>query len=204
MSVRPARGQPVDQCRSVRPISLDVSVDLVGRVERGQRCDLRDVRRADVHVLLQALDDVDERIGYDDPADAPAGHRPVLREAVDDERVGLVVEDARRRLAVDDAVVDLVGDDGDVVAPTEAGDHRQRLVVVDRAGRVRGRGDDQPVEVTDGLELIDGRRPSIHRIDRDRHRVDSECGEHVAVARVARARRCRPGCPARTVSGTTA
>jgi hypothetical protein len=135
--VDPGRSEPSDQHRFVDPVPLDVGIEFVGGVERRQRCHLRHVRGADVQVLLQSLDGVDQRLRYDHPPDPPAGHRPVLREAVDHHGRRLVVEQAGCRAAVDDAVVDLVADDRDAPSGAGAGDLGQRVVAEHGARRVR-------------------------------------------------------------------
>ena len=131
------RREPVDDDRPVFSVPSNVPVDLLGGVECGERRHLRHVRRTDVQVLLEPLDGLDHRIGHHHPADPPSGHRPVLREAVDHERLGMMVEHTSRRGTVDDAVVDLVRNHGDPSCPAGGGDVGQRVGAQHGAGRVR-------------------------------------------------------------------
>ena len=82
-----------------------------------------------------------------DPADTPAGHRPVLGEAVDEQDAVLArrdVEEGRRTaMAVVEQRIDLVGDDPKALFAGEIEDRLQRLVIGGPAGRVGRRVDEQ-------------------------------------------------------------
>jgi hypothetical protein len=177
--------QPIDHDRTILAVPIDVTVEFIARVERSERRHLRHVRCADVQVLLEAFDDVDQRVGHDHPPHAPTGHRPVLREAVDHERLGMVIEHQRCGVPVDDAVVDLVGDHGDAAGSTRGGDLGECVRSQHGAGRIRGRGEHQPRQVASCVEVCRRRRPPAlgpHR-DRDGHHPEGQ--EGVAVARIA-------------------
>ena len=106
--------QAFEHQRAVGAVDGEVGVELRRRVEGGERRDLAGVRRADEEVLHQPLDAADVRFGHHHPADAPAGHREVLREGVDDVDLVGDLEGRDGAAAVLDAVVDLVGDEGEV------------------------------------------------------------------------------------------
>ena len=112
--------QPLEHQRPVGAVDGAVGLELLGGVERGERRHLAGVRRADEQVLHQPLDAADVRLRHHHPADAPAGHREVLGEGVDD--VDLVADLQRRDRAgaVVQAVVDLVGDEADARARAPA------------------------------------------------------------------------------------
>ncbi len=89
-STRPAPASPSSSSRRLLAVAAHVAVELVLAVEGGETGHLRDGRGADEEVLLEALDGGGERRRRHDPAQPPAGHREVLREAVDDDRVRVV------------------------------------------------------------------------------------------------------------------
>ena len=75
-----------------------------------------------------------------DPADAPACHRPVLGEAVDEQDTifarGDVEEGRRAAMAIVEQRIDLVGDDPKAPLTGEIEDRLKRLLVGGPAGRV--------------------------------------------------------------------
>ena len=87
------------------------------------RAGLDRARRAAVGVLGHRADLVGDARGMRQPADAPAGHRPGLREAVDGQHPVAVLgdlQDGGRHDAVEiEPAVDLVRDDPDAGAPAE-------------------------------------------------------------------------------------
>jgi hypothetical protein len=143
-------------------------------VEGRQPDDLADVRRADVEVLLEAFEGVRQRVGNDDPTESPSRHAEVLREAVDDNGAGRMRERGGGSLAVVDAVVDLVADQLDRSVAAVPGERGESSVVEDRSCRVRGRGDDQAVEVSGVGERLRSGRPTRFRADGDRYRLHTE------------------------------
>ena len=85
--------------------------------ERRTRAFLNERGRAAIHVLRHRAERFRDRGRMRQPADAPAGHRPGLREAVDGDdevfRLGQA-DHRRRRFRVErEAVVHLVGNDPD-------------------------------------------------------------------------------------------
>ncbi len=184
-AVDAGRREAVDQRVAVDAVARDVTVELVGRVERAERGDLRHVGSADVEVLLQPLDRPGEIVGHDDPADPPAGHREVLREAVDHDRPLGHAEHVGCRSVVRDAVVDLVGDETHAALVAVAHELCEHASIEHGAGRVRRGGDDEPVERPGGVEHLGRRRPAGLGSDDDRHRLHAERDQAVAVARVA-------------------
>ena len=99
----------------------------------------------------------------DQPADAPAGHRVGLRDAVDDD--GVVGEEGAEHghragvdVVVHQVLVDLVGEHPEAVVLDPLADRPDLVRGVDRAGRV-GRRDEQQHLGAGGagrLELLDG------------------------------------------------
>ncbi len=103
--------------------------------------------RADEHVLGDALDGADHRLGDDHPADAPAGHAEIFGETVDDHDI---IRDLKRRVearAVIQPVIDLVRDHADAKRGRARGQRRQFLAAQDGSGRVSGRSKDQALHV---------------------------------------------------------
>ncbi len=78
---QPQSRQRIQQQLAVRHIDRLVGLQLLLRLERGQCRHLRDRRRRDVEVLRQALDRPHQRLRQHHPADPPARHREVFREA---------------------------------------------------------------------------------------------------------------------------
>ena len=210
MRVEAGLGQLVEQQRAVLGIDALVGLELVDAVEGAERGHLGDRRRRDVEVLRQALDRPHQRRRHDQPADAPAGHREILGEAVDDD--GVVAVRQRRLLghAVGQAVIDLVGHEPHAVAPAGRGDlgEARRAPAWCRSDW-RGwprRGRRCPRGRAASSICARGRHPAPRGIGDDRHRVLAERGQDVAVAGIAgrraappwRPRRTGPGRPART------
>ena len=82
-----------------------------------------------------------------DPADAPAGHRPVLGEGVDEEDAVVLLHRRRRRRAraravEDEAAVDLVGDDPEAALAGKREDGAKLVLGRRPAGRVGRRVDE--------------------------------------------------------------
>ena len=97
---------------------------------------LREVRRANVEVLLAALDGVHIGLGRDEPTQPPAGHRIPLRETVQHEGVlGELQHRVLGRAAVGQPVVDLVRHK----RPPEPGQPLELLPRHDHSRWVRGR-----------------------------------------------------------------
>ena len=118
---------------------------------------LQEGRHAGRVVLDQVLEHLAERLRPDQPADAPAGHRPVLREGADDDQP-LVrradLQEGRRDVhAIDQAAVDLVGDDPQAALPGEVA-HGDLVLPAHRpAGRVARRVDEEGLGArADGIE----------------------------------------------------
>ena len=124
-----------------------------------------------------------ERSGGADPADAPAGHRPVLGEGVDEEdavvRIGDVVEGRRRaRPVIDEAAVDLVGDDPEAaLARARARIARSSSSRRGPAGRIGGRVDED-ARGSPGRS----RRASCVEVERPARAVEVERRRRPAVA----------------------
>jgi hypothetical protein len=86
---------------------------------------LRDRRGRDEEILRERLDAPHERVGREEPAQAPAGHLEILREAVHHQDVLAVLRRGARVDAVGEALVDLV--------------HEERAALLAREGRQRAR-----------------------------------------------------------------
>ena len=175
--------QPVEHQRPVGAVDGAVGFELLGRVERGECGHLAGVRRADEQVLHQPLDTADVRLRHHHPADAPAGHREVLGEGVDD--VDLVADLQRRDRAgaVVQPVVDLVGDEADaeLARPLDQrGELGARQHGAGRVGRARDQRAGEVRRQVGGarLEAVLGAGG-----DADRHEVERL--QDVAVGRIA-------------------
>ena len=123
-------------------------------------------------------------------ADAPSGHAVGLREPVHRQgtrvQIGRDLRHRRKRLvAVDDVLVDVVGEHPNVrVAAQHLGEPFQILRRVERAGRVAGIVEDQPLRLRGEcpLELL-GRQPErVRPRGRDHHRRTAREQHHVGVA----------------------
>ena len=120
----------------------------------------------------------------DDPAEAPAGHREVLREAADHDRVGRDRQGGLGPRAVGDAVVDLVGHELHTSVRAPGGERGETLAGQDGARRVRRAGHHQSVERTGRVEGLRARGPAVLWSDGDADRLDAERHQCVAVARI--------------------
>ena len=92
-------------------------------------------------VLLDLLGGAHELRGRDQVAQAPAGHRVRLREAVEHEGAPGELQDREIRAAEVEAVVDLVARDVDTGVLGDLGQRAQVCLAENRAGRVAGRVD---------------------------------------------------------------
>ena len=131
-------------------------------------------------ILDEVLDRRSERRRRLEPADAPAGHGPVLGEGLHEQdavvRLHDVVEGRRaavdrQGLVVDEAGVDLVGDDPQAVPPRERENGTEVVEARGPAGRVGRRVDDKRAGARrHGVaEAIDIERPACGTA-RHRHR----------------------------------
>ena len=150
----------------LRPLDLrgDEGVALL---ERGDRAALQELRHAGGRILDQILEQCGRARDGAQPADAPAGHRPVLGERVDEEDAVLRLHDVhegRRAAAAEmEQRIDLVGDDPQAVPAAKIEDRLQRLAVGGPAGRVGRRVDEYRLGARrDGRrELLDVADPAI-------------------------------------------
>ncbi len=78
--------------------------------------DLRQRRHRDRQVLLQPFHRPYQRLRYNHPANAPAGHAEVFRERVDHHRMWRQLRGRHGRKRIVEAVIDLVGDEPDAFA----------------------------------------------------------------------------------------
>ena len=130
---------------TVPVIVQNVGGDLVlrGR-EGGERGLLGRRRRGDEEVLGELLDLAREAGRLHQPAQAPAGHAEVLREAVDDDCAGVVGRNAARRAVgtvVGEPQVDLVDDAPSVAVGDSRAEASQLVVGQGGTRRIRRRGD---------------------------------------------------------------
>lgn len=130
-------------------------------VERDGRRVLAGGVGAGIEVLLALGHTVDDLRRGRDKADAPAGHRIGLREAVDNDRALLHAWErgnaGRLFPGVEQGVVDVIGDNQQVVLDGQLCDLCQRLARHDRAGGVVRGVDHQRLGVRRN-ELFDGLR----------------------------------------------
>ncbi len=97
-------------------------------------------------ILDEVFNDLPQFFRHDDPADAPAGHRPVLGEGVDEDDaiVGLhdIKEGSRAATTIIEMRVDLVGHDPETLAPRDVENGAQIIKRRGPAGRIGGRVDE--------------------------------------------------------------
>ena len=114
------------------------------------------------------------------PADAPAGHRPGLGEAVDREHAVAVLgdlQDRGRDVAVEiEPVVDLVGDDPDAGAAAEVEQRLQLLRARRPAGRVgrRRQEDGARAGIAGGEQRVEVEPPVGVEVERDGTRLAAD------------------------------
>ena len=111
------RPQPVEQQLPVGRVVMQQRIRLGDRFgcERRDGGDLRQRRRADGEVSRQAVHRALQLLRHQQPAQPPAGHREVLRKAVDHHGISRCLPRAAGggRALVHQAVVDLVADQPD-------------------------------------------------------------------------------------------
>ena len=186
-------GERCHQHVAVAAVGGDAAVEQGLVVEGPEGCVLGDGRGRDEEVLGQALDRLDELRRQHEPAQAPAGHAEILGEAVDQDRFRCRGERRPGPVLVGDAVVDLVHDEADGPLAAEGGQGRKILLAEHGAGRVGGARQHEAVQrPVDGRELPDGGLEPGRGVDRDRHHLDVERSQDVAVGRIARHRHGDP------------
>jgi len=182
-------GQRLEQQLAVGVVTSDVARKLVVRIECPQCRRLRDCGRCDVEVLRQSLNRPHQGLGHDHPADAPAGHRKILRERVDDDRRIREGESRLRAMRIGETVVDLIGDEPQAARFAGACNRRQPLRLEHGSGRVGGARDQHARKLGDlGGQPIDRfrrRHPARSGSGLDRQRPIAKGAQDMAVARVA-------------------
>ncbi len=146
-------------------------------------------------VLRQPLDGPHQPLRHDHPADPPAGHAMVLREGVDDHRIGLELQRGGGGRAVGEAMIDLVRDQRQAEAAGASAeiaegirhDHRARGI-----GRAHHEDAVQGSRFVSGLQQIGRGGEAILFAQHHGHRLDAERGEDVAIGRIARLRHADP------------
>ena len=172
--------------RPVAGITGDIALQHVARLKGRHAADLRQGRRRDEEVLGQALHGAQQVLGQDHPAEPPAGHREILREAVDDDGVLSELQRGVGRALVGDAVIDLVRDQAQAAVGAVVGQGTQFLAPQHRSGRIGGAGDDQAVEpAIESVEKLGGRLEAVLRLGWNQDRLHTQRGQDVAVGRVA-------------------
>src|SRR6202022_1199528 len=132
----------------IAPLAIrteQVDVVLVGKMQRGGGRHLQRMRGADRDEVVDFADGARHLGGRDRVGQPPAGDRVRLREPIDrDGSLAHAIEhrDADVLARVNKMLVDLVRDRQRVELVAEAGDERQLLGVVDLAGWIVRRGDD--------------------------------------------------------------
>ena len=182
--------QAVEEQSAVGAVAVEQRFGLSHRLRRERRygSQLGEHRWADGEVAGQAVDRAAQFLRYQQPAQAPARHRKILRKAVDHNRFPRRLPRAtrRRRTVVHEAVIDLVADQAHPVRVTPRCDRGELLRGNDRAGRIGGTGhDDTRHRWIDGSQHLDrGLEPGLGTTGQLDH-VTSEGGENVAVTRVS-------------------
>ena len=143
---------------------------------------------ADEQVLRQPLDRGDHLGRNHHPADAPAGHREIFREAVDHDHVIGDLQRRHRARAVFDAVIDLVGDEGRAEALAFLHQRGHRGAVEHGSGRVRRACGEHAVEPPGPPRV--GQQPRVGlkpraRVGGQAHRLKVQRPENVAIRRIA-------------------
>jgi hypothetical protein len=180
------RGQGCQEMGAVASIALDSPLQLFPVLERTERCVLGEGGRRDEQVLRQPGRGLDQILRQHEPAQAPARHAEIFREAVDDDGLVREGEDGLGWLAVGDAVIDLVRDDPDAAIPAPARQPLQLGPAQHSAGRVRGAREHEPMDrPLDALEQLGCGLEAGRERGRHRHDLDVEGLEDVAIGRIA-------------------
>ncbi len=117
------------------------------------------------------------------PADAPAGHREVFRERIDDIDIVGKFQRAHPARAVMQAVVDFIRDQADAALLRRRHQCAQCLVVEHRAGRVAGAGHHQPGKTVG--QIARHRLEPVRRRGLDAHRGEAKRREDLAIGGIA-------------------
>ncbi len=179
--------QLVQQQRAIGGVAgLDL-LQLVDAIEGAECRDLRDRRRRDVEILCQPLDGPHQSLRHHQPADAPAGHAEIFREAVYDDGRLPVGNRRDRRFVIFKPMVDLIGDQPEPTPPAGIGELAEPRAHGHGAGRVVGTGKKQSGRLFTGkaLEVAGIRHPPRRGTGLDQHRLRTERLEDMAVAGVA-------------------
>ncbi len=131
--------------RRARSGRCDEVLALLQRDDTGALHELRDTR---CRILNEIFDHLPERRMRGDPAHAPAGHRPVLRERIDEENAIIRrhhIEEGwcARPLAIPEPRIDFVGDDPESCACAQARAADVKFVVRRGPAGWIGRRDDR-------------------------------------------------------------
>ncbi len=191
---QPQPRQLGQQQRAVACVLRDRFAQLVQVVEGGERGVLRHRGRRQEEVDEVRRQAMDAVLGRHQPAEAPAGHAEELREAVDDDGIGIERERGGAVEAVGDAVIDLVGHDARAVGAAALDERLQRGPVEHRARRIARARDDEAVQP----EAVEHRRREAERGFGAAGNVDrraAQSAERVAVRGIARP--CHPDAVAR-------
>ena len=138
--------QPFNQDSPVLLITVLDNIHFRATIERGFSRDLRQRRYGYRQVLLQRLDRTHQHFRHNDPAHAPTGHAEVLRERIDDDRLGRKLGGRHRRKRVVEPVIDLIRDEADACAVRCGDQVRHGLTRHHGAGRVCGTGDQHTLQ----------------------------------------------------------
>ena len=183
----PAAGSSFKQQRAVCGIARLDGLQLVDTIEGAECRNLRDRRRRDVEILRQPLDGPHQLLRHHQPADAPAGHAEIFREAVDGDGRLPMGNRGPRGFVIFKPVIDLVGDQPEPAPPAGIGELAEPFAHGHGAGRVIGAGEQQSRRLFAGkaVEVAGVRHPSRRGACLDQHRLRTERLEDVAVAGVA-------------------
>ena len=194
-AVEPSPMQLLQEEGAVGAIALDARLQFGQCLESSQSRVLRHGRRRDEQVLPKPAHGVDQILRQHEPAQAPARHAEILGEAVDDDGVLAERQDRLGRLVVGDAVIDLIRDDPYAPAAAPAGKTFQIGARDHRAGGIGRAGQDEAVDrARDGRQQVGSRLEAGLHGGGNRHHLDVERGQDVAVGRIA-GFRDRDACP---------
>ena len=143
------------------------------------------MRRADEQVLRQPLHRPHMILGHHHPADPPAGHAEILGERVDHIDV---IADLQRRdgpVGVMQAMVNLIRDKADPARGRRLDQGSQCRPVQHRAGRIAGRGHDQPAQIQ-SRQIRRHRLQAVRLPAGDPHRHQIQRLQDLAVRRITR------------------
>jgi hypothetical protein len=168
--------QRFQQQLSVARISRDMSFQLLATVERHEPCVLTQRWRRQEQAAHVSTGSCQLLWRNQQPAQAPADHAEIFREAIHDQGVRLEFEHGVRRPHVAESVINLVRQNFDLALATHSRDRLQFSGLDDGSGWIgRACDDDALGRRIEGSQARRGELKSRLRATRNFHRLQMQC-----------------------------